>query len=114
MKRKAVNSRKKFNNKPTFVDEIRFDSKKEAQRYVDLKWLEKAGQIHNLELQPSFDLMVNGVKVGRYVADFRYLDLSNNETIVEDVKSPATKTPVYRLKKKIMAAQNPPVYVREI
>ncbi len=94
--------RHKYGAIPTVVDDIRFASKKEAQRYSQLKLLLQAGEITNLELQPKYRLEVNGIHVGDYVADFRYE--RDGETIVEDVKSPATKTPVYRLKKKLMKA----------
>jgi len=95
--------RSKYNAIKTVVDNIRFDSKKEARRYSDLKLLEKAGRIHSLTLQPRFDLIVNGVKCGFYKADFKYVE--NSREIVEDVKSPVTaKLPVYRLKKKLIRA----------
>ena len=56
--------------------------------------------------------MVNGKKIGYYVADFQYL--VNGKTVVEDVKSPATKTPLYKLKIKILSTYDPPIYVQEI
>lgn len=91
------------------VDNIRFDSKREAARYKELKLLERAGQIRNLALQVPYDLVVNGQKVGRYVADFRYRRVSPPKSdwdyrhpVVEDVKG--MKTPVYNLKKKLMKA----------
>ena len=56
--------------------------------------------------------MVNGVKIGRYTADFRYK--KGSETIVEDVKSKATKTRDYMLRKKILATYNPPIIITEI
>jgi len=85
----------------TEVDGIMFDSKKEARRYVELKHQEATREIFKLELQPKFDLVVNGVKVGVYRGDFRYLDYEGN-TIVEDCKG--MKTPVYRLKAKLLKA----------
>lgn len=94
---------KKYKNIPQLVNGFNFDSKKEAKRYLELLMLEKAGEIFDLELQPKFDLMVNGVKIGFYKADFQYVDKKSGKRVVEDVKSKATITPVYRLKKKIMA-----------
>jgi Protein of unknown function (DUF1064). len=87
--------RNKYKAIKTSVDGIKFDSKKEAARYVQLKLLAKSGAIQSLELQPKYDLMVNGVKCGFYKADFRYYE--NGACIVEDVKG--FKTPVYNLKK---------------
>lgn len=85
------------------LDGIVFDSKKEMTRYSELKAMEAAGVISELELQPKWDLHVNGVKVASYSADFRYRE--NAEVVVEDIKSKPTKTPIYRLKKKILKAE---------
>ena len=104
----------KYRNIKTVVDNITFDSKKEAARYSDLKLLETAHHIMHLETQPRFPLMINGKRVATYIGDFKYWSPSENEWIVEDVKSEATKTPLYRLKKKILEAQEPPVIITEI
>ncbi len=101
----------KYRNIKTQVDGITFDSKKEASRYGELKMLAKSGYIENLRLQPEFPLMVNGKKIGKYVADFSYF--KNGVKIIEDVKSKATMTPVYRMKKKILATYDPPITITE-
>ena len=94
----------KYRNIPTVVDGIRFDSKKEARRYCELKLLCKAGQIHTLALQPSFALHIKGKKIFTYKADFSYVE--NGLKVVEDVKSAITrKNAVYRIKKKAIEAQ---------
>jgi len=91
----------KYHAVRTEVDGIVFDSKKEAARYQELKLLEFTGEIKQLELQPAFELLVKtGRAVGKYKADFRYLDVHRNKWVVEDVKG--MRTPVYRLKKKIV------------
>ena len=92
---------RKYRNVKTKLDGITFASKKEATRYAELRLLERAGIISSLELQPEIELYVNGVVIGKYRGDFRYQ--SDGETILEDVKSKATKTPTYRLKKKILS-----------
>lgn len=95
----------KFNAVATEVDGIRFASKAEAYRYGQLKLLLRAGEIEGLELQPKFPLVVNGIKVGTYIADFRYRVVkgkSQSSTVVEDVKG--VLTPVYQLKKKLVRA----------
>lgn len=94
----------KYRNVKTKVDGIKFASKKEAQRYRNLKLLERSGYITNLEIQPPFEVKVEGKKICNYKADFSYLD-KNGKLIVEDVKSAHTaKLPVYRLKKKLVEA----------
>ena len=92
--------RNKYGAIKTIVDDITFDSKKEARRYVQLKLLVKAGVVTKLELQPRYDLIINTVKCGFYKADFRYFE--NGREVVEDVKG--MKTPVYNLKKKLIKA----------
>ena len=44
----------KYFNKKITVDGIKFDSKKEANRYNELKLLKRAGLIEELELQKTF------------------------------------------------------------
>jgi hypothetical protein len=94
----------KYRNVITQVDEYIFDSKREANRYSELKLLLRANMIRDLELQPTYELLVNGKKIGKYIADFRYVETKTGNVVVEDVKSVATKTPVYQLKKKLIKA----------
>jgi Protein of unknown function (DUF1064) len=100
--------RSKYGAVKTTVDGIRFHSAKEARRYQELKLLVKAGHIDSLELQPRFLLSAwrNGrpVKLGEYVADFRYcLHGVVDGGVVEDVKG--IKTALYKWKKKHVEAQ---------
>ena len=83
------------------VDNITFHSKKEANRYIQLKLMEKQKLIKNLILQPTFHVIVNKKKICKYRADFIYQDEKGNQ-IVEDVKG--YKTQVYKLKKKLVEA----------
>lgn len=98
-------TRSKYNSIKTIVEGIKFDSKKEARRYQELKLLERAGTIKELELQPRFILQDKFKLYGKthrkieYVADFKYWDKEKETWIVEDVKG--VKTDVYKLKKKI-------------
>ena len=95
----------KYRNIKTVVDGITFDSAKEARRYGELKLLEKSGRISGLEIQPSFRLNVNNCLICTYKADFSYTTEAPHAEgllVVEDVKG--FKTPVYRLKKKLMLA----------
>lgn len=103
----------KYRAKACTVDGIRFHSQREAARYLDLRLLEKAGEIKELELQPEFPLYAScelpivperdPLKLGVYRGDFRYIDARNGEEIVEDVKG--FKTPLYKWKKKHVEAQ---------
>ena len=96
------------------VDGIRFHSKKEATRYTELKFMQKHNFIMDLKLQPKIPLIVNNQQIGFYIGDFAYFDLQKKKQILEDVKSPITKTPLYNLKKKILLTMNPPIEITEI
>ena len=93
----------KYSSAKTDVDGIRFDSKKEAEFYAELKLREKAGEITHLRLQPRYLLQEAFKHDGKqyreieYVADFEYIE--NGEIVVIDVKG--FKTAVYMLKKKL-------------
>lgn len=96
----------KYHATRTIVEGLSFHSKREAARYVELRLLERAGEIRELELQPIFRLFVVSLdgrvehECGHYASDFKYLRMDNGEWIVEDVKG--MMTPIYRLKKKMV------------
>ncbi len=91
--------RTKYNAVKTVVDGIVFHSKKEANRYVSLKILRKAGHISDLKLQFPYVFSIAGKKIFTYYADFVYTN-QTGLTVVEDVKG--MRTPLYKLKKKII------------
>lgn len=98
----------KYGNRKTTVDGVTYDSAKEARRGAELRLMERAGLISDLCAQVRYELIPAQKRGGKvveraatYIADFVYKD-SNGQTVVEDVKSPATRTDVYKLKKKLM------------
>ena len=127
-------SNNKYKAVKTTIDGITFDSKREAKRYTELKLLENTGMITHLELQPKYDIIINGVKICSYRADFSYYTVreENREQytnskgewivptktgdregqIIEDVKG--FKTPIYRLKKKLVEACFPGTLIKEV
>ncbi|MBQ5655955.1 MAG: DUF1064 domain-containing protein [Bacteroidaceae bacterium] len=95
----------KYHSKKVVVDGISFDSRKEANRYRELKLLERAGKITELKRQIKYILIpsqrIDGKVVERpcaYVADFVYK--KDGEVIVEDTKG--FKTKEYVIKRKLM------------
>src|SRR3970040_2374191 len=92
----------KYRNIPKRVDGILFQSTKEARRYSELKALQQAGVIRDLEMQPKFKLEINGVHITTYYADFRYHDNERRAEIVEDVKG--MRTALYIIKRRLMKA----------
>ena len=113
---------RKYHNKPTervtpAGNVLRFDSQKEARRYDELATLERAGKIRDLRMQVDFTLQEaytdtegRRVRAIRYKADFTYMKQSFVDRdgewqwalVVEDVKSRATRTKEYILKRKLM------------
>lgn len=111
----------KYNNRKVYIDGKAFDSRKEGNRYRELKLLEWAGEIQGLELQKRFVLIPaqyetverygkkgQRLKDGKrciekecaYIADFVYTDNESGEMVVEDTKG--MKTTDYIIKRKLM------------
>jgi hypothetical protein len=96
--------RSKFNNTKVSLDSYRFDSQAEGRRYMVLRDRLRKGEITDLAVHPSFVLSVKGVLIGKYTPDFAYTVVATKERVVEDVKSKATITEAYKLRKKLMWA----------
>lgn len=92
------------------VDGVVFDSKFEARVFTELKLELLSRGIKRLRLQPEFDLIVNGVLVGKYTADFAYFE--NEKLVVVEAKGFAT--PLYKLRLKVFKACYPEIIHREI
>ena len=100
----------KYHNFKIHTDDGIFDSKREYKRWQELKLMERAGDITDLQRQVEFSLipsqkrqipLKNGQKTERgikYKADFVYRN--NGEIVVEDAKG--FKTPEYVIKRKLM------------
>lgn len=102
-------SMNKYNAVRTEVDGILFHSKGEAKRYGELKMLERAGEISDLELQPEFVLLDGFVRDGKriqaikYRADFKYLE--DDIVVIEDFKG--KETAEFRIKRKLFLNRYP-------
>jgi len=105
----------KYGNRKTKVDGITFDSVKEANRWAELRLLERAGEIQELERQKKFILIPaqkdkNGKVIERecsYVADFVYFADDGTgwmDMVVEDAKG--MRTDVYKIKRKLMLKEH--------
>lgn len=108
----------KYKNQKVTVDGHPFDSIREANRYKDLKLMERAGAIKDLELQPKFELLPTirteheTLRKTVYKADFKYFDVNADHEVVEDVKG--FKTDVYKLKKKMLLHKYQGIDFREV
>ena len=100
----APPNKNKYRNQPVELMGKKFDSKREAGRYMGLMAQQHAGMITALKHHVSYPILVNNQPICEYEADFIYKD-KNGFVVVEDVKSSITrKNPVYRLKAKLMFA----------
>jgi hypothetical protein len=80
-----------------------FPSEAEAKRFATLKLELRCGVISDLELQPEYHIVINGVKITTYRADFRYTRYGGQ--VVEDVKgSEEYLTDLFKLKRKLVEA----------
>jgi len=85
------------------VDGIKFDSPAEAKRYLELRQMERFGEVSDIRLQVAYPFIENGKVCFNYYADFVYVLTATGEEVVEDVKG--MMTDIYRLKKKLIDAR---------
>lgn len=108
----------KYHAKKIEVDGEIFDSKREAARYIELQYLQRAGRISGLQRQKKFVLVpaqyepeTTGPRGGKikgkllerevaYYADFVYFDEEEKDFVIEDTKGVRTKD--YIIKRKLM------------
>ena len=108
--------RSKYNAKAIRLDGILFDSNAEAERYAELKILERAHLISELKVHPRYTLLegfrYRGINERPivYEADFSYIE--DGENIVEDVKG--YKTPEYNIKRKLFEVKFTECVFREV
>lgn len=103
-------AKNKYRAQRTEVDGIKFASLKEANRYVELRMLERAGQILDLQLQVPLMLQGrdgpvlsrNGRQM-RLTVDFVYVDTATGLTVYEDAKGVPTRD--YEVRRAVAAAQ---------
>lgn len=131
MNSKRVANRSKYGNSKVEYQGIKFDSKREMQRYIVLKDAENKGVISDLRMQVKFELIpavketyIQHLKTKdkectrtlqlpiTYTCDFAYI--KDNELVIEDVKISKSMLPKeYVLKKKMMFALKG-IKIREI
>jgi hypothetical protein len=95
----------KYKNRPTGG----YDSRKEHDHAMSLRLMQKCGDITELKEQVCFVLVPTqqnedgtcGEREVKYFADFTFKD-RRGILHVQDVKSPATRTPDYIIKRKLM------------
>lgn len=98
-KNKNGGKRGKYGNIKAEAEGIKFHSRREANRWMALRLMEKAGEIKDLQRQVAYPIEVNGIKICDYIADFVY---EKGEIVVEDAKG--YRTEIFNLKAKLMKA----------
>jgi hypothetical protein len=103
---RSASKRAKYGNTRATNGHGTFDSKREAEVYLELAMRQAAGEIRDLVLHPVYALHgVRGVKIGKMTPDFSYWDLVADKLVVVDVKSKPTRTTAYRLRKRLFEAE---------
>lgn len=92
----------KYHAKITVVDNIKFRSKLEAKRWAELRFMERAGLIHDLKHHTRYPFFIDSVYIAFYESDFEYVEKKTGDKIVEDTKGYATD--VYKIKRRLMQA----------
>lgn len=99
-------TKNKYNARKVEIDGIAFDSAKEAARYRELKLMQRAGEIRDLQLQVEYELIPKqaGERACNYIADFVYQDVRTGKTVVEDVKGykKGAAYNIFAIKRKLM------------
>lgn len=108
MKTGIISKAHKFGARKTMLDGEEFDSQGEANRYSQLRLLERAREIKALSRQPRFVLCVNGEEVCEYRADFAYFE--GGRQIIEDFKGVLTRE--FLIKRKLFKALYPALELR--
>ena len=94
--------RNKYGAVKTEYNGVIYASRAEANRASELYALERAGVIRNIVRQRKYPIIINGIKVFTYLADFNYFDIEKDREVVEDVKG--VRTAMFNLKKKCVEA----------
>ena len=109
--------RHKYGAKKTTIGDIIFPSQAEAQYYTELKLLQRAREVVEIELQPKYTLQPGFTHRGRkiqpitYTADFR-VTYADGRVEVVDVKG--VRTQQYQLRKKMLLFRYPEIDFREV
>ena len=99
---KGFPKRRKYQNEPVEITGMRFASKKEADRYVNLISAQRLRIIYGLKVHPQWKIVINGMFICTYTADFSYWHRETGVFHVEDVKGYRTRE--YQRVKRLMKA----------
>jgi len=105
----------KYHNRSVVIDGLSFDSRAEAARWCELRLMERAGEISDLQVHPVYTLAEgfrnrSGQWRGpiTYEADFAYVE--GGQQVVEDVKG--VRTAAFQIKRKLFERRYPEIEFR--
>jgi hypothetical protein len=103
----------KYRNEKVVVNGRKFDSKREAERAGELDLMQKLGMISDLKYQVRFELIgkQKGERPAFLKVDFTYVE--EGKFVGEDVKSKASKTQQYVLRRKLLLERHG-IRIREV
>lgn len=107
----------KYGNRHTVIDDIHFDSQREAWEYLHLKSRLEAGEISDLRLQPKYQLLPTFTHMGErvrattYTPDFDFIE-AGRRVVLEVKGGKATQTEAYRLRAKLFKFTYPDIELR--
>ena len=90
----------KYSAERAVVDNVKFDSRREAHRYSELKLLLRANEIVDLKLHPVFAIVVKDKLICNVELDFSYFDSRDKSYHHEDVKG--RDNPMSKLKRRLV------------
>jgi hypothetical protein len=107
------NKPSKYRNEKVVVNGRKFDSKREAERAGELELMQKLGLISDLKYQVRFELIgkQRGERPAFLKVDFTYVE--DEKLIAEDVKSKASKTQQYVIRRKLLLERHG-IRIREV
>ena len=100
----------KYGNTKCSIDGFKFDSKSEANYYLELKHKKENGLIKDFELQPKFLLQPKLKKNGKSYSEINYLadfKVFNNDGSIDIVDIKGFKTTEFKLKQKMFEYKYP-------
>ena len=100
----ASTAKNKMGNRWVVIDNIKFQSTGEGYYYLELKEQLLRGYIKEFKRQVPFEFFVNGVRVGKYVADFATIGFDGNVQVIDYKSRYTLKLPLYQIKKALMLA----------
>jgi len=94
----------KYGNKWVIIDNIKFQSTGEGNYYLELKSRMLRSDIQDFKRQVPFEFFVNGIRIGKYIADFVVLNFDGSIEVIDFKWMITANLATYQMKKALMKA----------